>query len=869
MLQPETTPVNSSDVLNSFSEQAALRPHAECVRCADRLLSYSQVQGQAEQVAGRLRQLGVGPGSLVGVYLNRSVDLVVAILGVLLAGAAYLPVDPLIPEKRMEYMLEDAAVSLIITEPVLQPKLASHPSRCFGDLLQNGLSASGAINTEARDSSLAYVIYTSGSTGRPKGVEVPHRALSLNMGAVRQQLAIGPSDTLLAVTSQSFDVFAMEMFLALTSGCRLVLLPPNHVMQSDLLRAALEENNVTVLFGTPTLWRLVLESGWKGNPQLRGVVGGETLDPDLARSILQKIGTLWNHYGPTEATIVATTYRVQPADRSIPIGFPLPDAELLIVDAANTPVSKGTAGELLIGGDILALGYRNHPELTAARFVYLEQNGGAPARFYRTGDVARQRPDNAFEFVGRLDNQIKIRGFRIELEEIETVLAEHPDVLETAVVTHDDEQREKTLVAYYRSRSAAPVATDSLRGFLAARVPSYMVPSHFVELAQFPITVNGKIDRLDLSRRELQTEDASSAPLPPSSDPVIRDLLAIWKRILRHSAVRPNDNFFEVGGHSLLAARLFTEIRERFGVALPLATLFNAPTVEMLARVIAKPQKPAWSPLVPIRLTGCGSPFFCVHPIGGNVLIFKKLSEHLRSRPFYGLQARGLNGEETPHTNIEAMAADYLRYVREVQPQGPYLLGGYSAGGLVAFEMARLLLAAGERVEPVVLLDTYLHPRSVPPSVPRSSRPALSKALNGVSRRFWQIRSLEPDKRSSVLGRDVARLWSTIKLKTYSQSQRLGRAPFRLDAVSAFLLALQNYRPTPLNTDVILFLADENAPATAANLATVWQHLVEGTLDVIHLSVDHDRLLDEPSVTMLASEIEGRMAQHAGVRSNV
>ncbi len=863
--QPQTISVNYSVILDIFDEHAALRPDAECVKCGERILSYAQVQNQSELMAMQLNKLGIGPSSLVSIFLDRSVDLIVAIMGVLRTGAAYLPIDPLVPEKRVEYMLADAGVALVITQANLQGKLAGQRSCLFNQLLEPEHSLSVAVqDSRNADDGLAYVIYTSGSTGRPKGVEVLYRSLSRNIEALRQQLEISPADTLLAVTSPSFDVFAMETFLALTSGCRMILLPQNHVMQSELLKTALEED-VTLLFGTPTLWRLVLESGWVGNRKLRAVVGGELLESDLARNILEKVGVLWNHYGPTEATIVTTTYRVQSKDRSIPIGFPLPDAQLSIVDSTNHPVPLGSTGELLIGGEILAQGYRNHPELTAARFIHLDQGRGQSERFYRTGDLVRQRRDGAVEFVGRVDNQIKIRGFRIELEEIESVLGDYPGIVENAVVVHDDVQREKTLVAYYRSRSASFLRAESLRGFLAARVPSYMVPSHFVELKQFPITVNGKIDRVELSRRELELGNNAILPETAPSDPVVRDLLAIWKRVLRHSAVRTTDNFFEVGGHSLLAARLFTEIQDRFGIALPLATLFEAPTVELLARVIAKPENSTWSPLVPIRTTGTGIPFFCVHPIGGNVLIFKNLSERMRSRPFYGLQARGLNGEETPHISIEAMASDYLTYVRQTQPSGPYLLGGYSAGGLVAFEMARLLLAEGERVESIVLLDSYLHALSVPPSIPQNSRPALSKALEAASRRFWQIRSLGPEKRSSVLGRDLARLWSTIKLKTYSQCRNLGIAPFRLDAVSAFLLALKSYRPTPLKADVLLFLADENAPITAANLATIWRHLVKGSLDVIHLPVDHDRLLEEPSAAALASRIEDRIASHAAV----
>jgi thioesterase domain-containing protein len=314
-----------------------------------------------------------------------------------------------------------------------------------------------------------------------------------------------------------------------------------------------------------------------------------------------------------------------------------------------------------------------------------------------------------------------------------------------------------------------------------------------------------------------------------------------------------------LGGHSLLAARLFGEIQGRMRRTLPLATLFEAPTVQELAKVIAGTEAPEWSPLVPIRSTGTGKPFFCVHPIGGNVLIFKKLSECMRGRPFYGLQARGLNGQEPPNTSIEKMAADYLKSIRDVQPEGPYLVGGYSAGGLVAFEMARLIQEAGDKVGLIVLFDTFLHPDSLPPDFPQAGRPAILKPVTGLTRRLWQMRNLDPEMRLGVVARDVARVWSTIKLKAYTQCQQFGKMPFQLDTVSGFLLALRNYRPKPLNADVVLFLADENDPPASANLPDIWRRLVTGRLDVVHLKIDHDRLLDEPSAASIASMIEERL----------
>lgn len=859
MPQARAESIQHSDVINRFEEHAFRRPEAECIRLDRRILSYGKLNDLANRFYMLIKQHGVAPGQPVAVCVERSPELVAALLGVMKAGAAYLPIDPLTPDKRLDFILADAgAASLVITQPELRLRFGARSVLLTSELGSVSLSVNGApFEGEWAADDLAYVIYTSGSTGRPKGVEILHRSLALSVDSIRRELNVTASDTLLAATSQSFDVSVMEIFLALSSGARLVLFPQTQLMQGELLRTAIEEQGATVLFGTPSLWRLLLEAGWTGNPAMRGVIGGELLDGDLAQALAEKTGAMWNHYGPTETTIVATTYRITSGAGPVPIGFPLPHVHAFIVDGDNRPVPSGEAGELLLGGDILARGYRNHPELTNLRFVQLELKSGASERVYRTGDLVKQRSDGALEFVGRADNQVKLRGFRIELEEIESVLGSHSDITETAIVVYQDGADDKCLVAYYRSQIGKAPTVESLRSYLSARLPLYMVPAHFIELDQFPYLVNGKIDRLALATRALPAFE--SEPLPQvQSDPVVQELLALWRRILRLPSIQPTDNFFEVGGHSLLAARLFDEIRSRTGKSLPLATLFEAPTVEGLARVIARTCAPEWSPLVPIRTEGAGAPFFCVHPIGGNVLIFKKLSESLKTRRFYGLQARGLDGQEQPNISIEDMAADYLNSVRKVQPHGPYLLGGYSAGGLVAFEMARMLENAGEKVELIVLFDTFLHPDSLPPDFPQVAKPAILKPVTGLSRRLWQMRHLEGEMRLGVVARDIARVWSTIKLKAYTQCQRFGRTPFQLDTVSGFLFALRNYRPRPLAADAMLFLADANAPSASANLPAVWRRLITGKLDVVHLQIDHDRLLDEPSAASVASMIEER-----------
>ncbi len=862
MRQRQAESVQEDYLLDLFLEQASKRPEAVCLEFCGRQLTYAQVDSEASRIAGRLRISGARPGVLIAIYLERSLELVTAILGVLKSGAAYLPIDPTVPQKRLEFMLSDSGASLVITEKSLKAKFGSGKCCLIEDLLARRPSAALVNCTdEASGDDLAYVIYTSGSTGRPKGVEILHRGFAFNVEAIRQELCVTEDDTVLAVTSQSFDVSGLEIFLGLVSGARVVLLPPNHAMQSDLLRAAVEDSGTTILFATPALWRLLLESGWRGSDKLRAITGGENLDPWLARQLLDRTSALWNHYGPTETTIVATTCQVQPGQNPMPIGRPLPHVRLFVVDEHGDMVQRGQPGELYIGGDCLARGYRNHPELTESRFVTFASGHGVQERVYRTGDLVRELSDGQLEFLHRLDNQVKLRGFRIELEEIEALLSDHPALSESAVVVHEDDRQEKTLVAYYRLNGTASLEPDHLRSFLSSRLPGYMVPSHFVRIDRLPTSVNGKIDRTALSREELTVQDSSVLHTSPAN-PIEKELLGIWRRLLKRSSIETTDNFFEIGGHSILAARMFAEIADRFKKVLPLSALFEAPTIRLLAKIVAgETGQVGWSPLVPIRKHGTGIPFFCVHPIGGNVLIFQGLSAHMGlRRPFYALQARGLNGKEAPHTNIEAMAADYLNFVTEIQPSGPYFLGGYSAGGLVAFEMARLLQDRGQTVDLLVLFDSYLHPHSLSPVIAPNQRSAWLRATEGLARRMSQMRVLDHDRRRLVVGRDMARMWSTFKLKMYNVAKQLHLPAFPLDSVSAFLLALRNYSPRPLNVNVLLFLAAKPAPEVAKGLELIWKKLITGKLDVRHIETDHDELLNERHARLLATQIEDRFS---------
>jgi thioesterase domain-containing protein/acyl carrier protein len=458
---------------------------------------------------------------------------------------------------------------------------------------------------------------------------------------------------------------------------------------------------------TPATWRMLLEAGWTGSRRLKILCGGEALSQTLASQLLDKGASVWNLYGPTETTIWSASHQVGSATGPVSIGRPIDNTQIYILDSHFEPVPIGVPGELYIGGAGLARGYLNRPELTAEKFLPSPFAYHPGARLYRTGDVARYRRDGIIEVLGRIDHQVKVRGFRIELGEIESVLAKHPDIRQAVVTAPEDDRGDRRLVAFVVPKQESPAA-EHLRGFMRAHLPEYMVPSFFVTLEALPLTPNGKVNRQALAAAQAARSEPAHQALKPRNRLEL-ELLRIWEEVLNVRSIGINDNFFDLGGHSIIAVRLFAQIEKRFEKKLPLATLFRAPTIEQLAAYLRQEKsEPSWSSLVAIQPSGSKPPFFCVHAHGGNVLNFHDLARCLGTdQPFYGLQAQGLDGEQPRHSRIEEMAAHYLSEIKTVQAEGPYFLGGYCFGGKVAFEMARQLKASGEEVALLAVIDSY------------------------------------------------------------------------------------------------------------------------------------------------------------------
>ncbi|MEP6703461.1 MAG: amino acid adenylation domain-containing protein, partial [Acidobacteriota bacterium] len=700
-----------------FDMQAARTPQSTAVAYGERLLTYDEVNRQANQLGHYLRKRGVGPDVVVGIYMHRSIEMVVGLLGILKAGGAYLPLDLSYPVERLSFMIEDAGASIVLTQERVSSTLPDHSAE-FICLDREWSTISKENETQpvniATPLNLVYIIYTSGSTGRPKGVMITHAGLVNYLSWCTKAYAVAEGSGSLVHSPLGFDLTVTSLLAPLACGQRVTLLSEEEGI--DGLSTALSDGgDFSLLKVTPShveglSYSLAPEAAASATRAL--IIGGEALFGETLEFWRHQAPhtRLINEYGPTETVVGCCVYEVpagETAFGAVPIGRPIANTQTYVLDGRMRVVPIGVAGELYIGGAGVGRGYLKRPELTAEKFLphpFGEQPG---ARLYRTGDLARYLSAGTIEFLGRVDHQVKIRGHRIELGEIETALAQHIGVRECVVIVRDGNDRAKELIAYVVPRPDTTHSIEELRSYLRAKLPEYMVPPSFVRLEALPLTANGKVDRRALPAPELSRSDLREAFVEPR-DTLEEQLVIACEKVLARKPVGIRDNFFAIGGDSLLAVRFFAQIENRFGKKLPLATLFKSPTIEQLGEVLRGTEsKHTWSSLVPVQPEGSLTPLFCIHAGGANVLIYRPLARHLGiGQPVYALQARGLDGLMEPLTRVEDMASHYIKEMRSLQPDGPYYLLGASFGGLVAFEMAHQLNAQGQQVALLAMLNT-------------------------------------------------------------------------------------------------------------------------------------------------------------------
>ncbi len=710
-----------SSFITRFESQSLASPNALALRFEQHSMTYGELNERANGLANVLIARGIRQGQGVALFLDRTASVLVSMLAVTKAGGYYIPLDPAHPRERNERILQIAAPAMVLTNTASQdtvPATARH-LQIVVDTLPPPENPADLSNPciQHHGEHPAYVIFTSGSTGEPKGVEISHGALHNFLESMRVQPGIVATDRMLALTTVSFDIAALELYLPLLVGASIEMISSMTASDPRLLARVLDQANISIAQATPATWRILLDSGWHGRPGLKVLCGGEAMIAELAQPLAERVGELWNMYGPTETTVWSTTERIEVATTMITIGRPIQNTTAYVVNRSLCAQPIGIAGELVIGGNGLAHGYLGRDDLTSERFIADPFSTG-DGRIYRTGDVARRLPDGRIQCLGRTDSQVKIRGFRIELGEIEAAIAKCSNVATNAVLVHENSLGGRSLVAYIEWMPDGTHDISNLRMQIQGILPSYMIPSSFVVQESMPLTHNNKIDRRALADLAPCTDndgnDAHGNDDRTPRTPAEELLQTIWARVLSIERPGIHQNFYEIGGDSLQAVRIIAAAHDAGLQTTPLQ-FFRTPTIAELAEnTTARRVDGAKSDsLVALRSEGDGAPLFLVHSIPGDVIGYAELLAAMApGRPIYAFQSIGLSDPSLAHSTVEAMAAHYVEVMRRLVPEGPFHLGGWCFGGNVALEMACQLHDAGDTVDNVILLESY--PRRAP-----------------------------------------------------------------------------------------------------------------------------------------------------------
>jgi amino acid adenylation domain-containing protein len=813
--------ISSQCVHEVISSQVERAPDAVAVEVGDAALTYRQLDDRAAVIASRLVQAGAGPGTVVAVLLDRTPDLVAGIVGVLKSGAALLPLDPCQPAARNTFCINDAGANIVLTDRQLpaggDPSTATFIN--LGDLDPHA-PGQGARSSAVSSADLAYMIYTSGSTGRPKGVLIEHRGVTNLMLTMFRELGVAASDTVLSVASISFDVALVDIFCALACGARLVLATAAQATDPAALSRLIDHSGATYMMATPTTWGALVAAGWQGNRRLTVVSVGETLTDGLAQALLQRCGPVWNGYGPSEATAGTNFARVAEGD-TVTVGRALPNVRVYVTDPRGRLQPVGVPGEIAIGGVAVGRGYVNRPDEHARRFVDDPFHVGG--RLYRTGDRGRFLPDGRIQHLGRYDDQLKFRGFRIEPGEIESTLCEHPDVGCCAVVAREAPSGEQQLVAYIVGEPGCPSDAEA-RDWLRRRLPEYMVPSVFVHRSALPMTASGKLDKAALPAPS-PLQAAHLGAQPPRND-TERRVAALWGDLLATPVTDVNSDFFDMGGHSLLAARLISEVQRAFGVELSLAAfLDNGRTGAGLAELIG-----AESPSRADEVTS-GPPLHFIFADHASAMSLRHFTAQWgAAQPAHALFPEQPGGRFDRSATFEQLASQALSTIRNRQPDGPLALAGYSFGGLVAYEVARQAVDAGQQVDWLGILDT--------------EAPSMADLLRAQLTLRWRLRRMrqQPARERWVKYAKVAlrvlrsgALWPSLDDFDYRGATEI----------------VCRYRQSGHEVPMRLFVSEGSAADAEADQLG-WDEFHKGTLTVHRLVGDHTTMLELPVVEQLA-----------------
>jgi amino acid adenylation domain-containing protein len=869
-------------LLDLLSAQARRSPAATAVICGDRSASYAEIEAASDRLAQRLLQDGLAPRTRIAVLLDRSVDVVVALIGVLKAGSAYIPLDPSYPPQRLSYVLDNARPAAVISRSALmgegRPVSADDLIEVHGESPRDAMptllldvesraTETGRINL-ATPEDVAYVIYTSGSTGVPKGVQIGHRALFNFIQSMRIRPGLSAGDTLVAVTTVAFDIAVLEIFLPLVVGATVVLARESEVADGVSLRQLLESHAATVMQATPVTWRMLIDAGWQSS-HLKMLCGGEALTRRLADELLARGGELWNLYGPTETTVWSAALQIAAGSGPILLGPPIHNTAFYVLNPNLQPVADGETGELYIGGDGVAIGYVDLPAQTAERFLTDPFAPASGARMYRTGDLVRRAHNgDCLEFLGRADQQVKIRGHRIELGEIEATLLRHPEVTQ-AVATVRDEEGEPSIHAYVvLRRGDASIPADlagELRLSCVRLLPSYMHPVSISGLLQLPQTPNGKVDRRALPPPSSHTVEPVASPSSRMlQGNVEQKLAALWGALLGIRPIDASANFFALGGRSLLAAQLLTRIEGEFGVRLTLPTLFKAPTIAAQAAVLQQwtGRLYEFQQIVQLHAGGTRPPLIAIHNTG---IYCYHLAQLLGSdQPLTALQLFDPSRKDLP-PSLEDIASEYAQLIRKFQPLGPYQLIGWCVGGVLAFETARQLREQGCEVSFVGLIDAWAPGHLRRMSRVRAWMADRSYRTQLVLKDWSKVRAGEQGFRDFLRHRVlVQRLLRAVSepptLKKLFSDRHLSGEHYDRWLAAYLEAAADRYEPKPFDGKVLLLRSSREPRGWLLDRDMGWQGFVV-SIESAQLEGDHFTVFRGEGLKQLAKVLADSLAR--------
>ncbi|MFW9260821.1 amino acid adenylation domain-containing protein [Nostoc sp. CALU 546] len=877
-----------------FETQAKQTPNNIAVSFENQQLTYQELNQRANQLAHYLQTLGIKSGVLVGLYVEPSLEMIVGLLGILKAGGTYVSIVPTSGQDGLAFILEDAQISLVLTQSSLVEKFSEHQVQVISlDSDWEGIALHATENLQyyITDETLACVMYVSGGNGKPNGIAITHRNLVTHSLAISDTWELTQSDRLLILPSITCNSFIESLFPTWIAGATAILQPQELQNSTAQFFPFIAQQKITVVNLPTSFWyELVKEPSV--SPQTLPVslrlvmVGGEKVSRNAYLTWVEKVGkqVRWlNGYGSLETTLTATVYDPATATEAsntrseIPIGRAIANTKIYILDQRSQPLPVGVTGEIYISGIGVAQGYFNRLELTSEKFIPNPFSSEPGSYLYRSGDLGRYLSDGNIEFIGRLDNQAKIRGFRVELTEIETILGQFPGVQKTVVIVKEDIPGDKRLIAYVVPKEGETFGSEQLLSFLQQKLPEHLLPSAFVIAGSLPLNANGQVDRKALPALN-PTNSKIEKIFATAENPLQLQLTEIWENVLGVHPIGITDNFFDLGGHSLLAVRLFSEIEKIVGKNLALSILLQAPTIEQLANIVEREKSSKsgvaatttddvksetsipWSSLVAIQPNGSKPPFFCVHGLGGEVLRFRELAVHLGSdQPFYGLQPQGLDGKQLPYTRIEDMAAHYIQQIQTIQPHEPYLIGGYSSGGIIAYEMARQLAMQGKKVALLVLFDTYgsRNIESVPLQKPAShhwknllaiANGLIEQVKGNTERLKYQIKE--------ILWRIVFHFHLILgRPLPYSNRKFMVEEATR-QALRKYVLQVYSGRATVFRTEDGLVVGQREADAKMG-----WGKLALGGVDIYDISGIHNSIFKEPHVRSVSEKMKACIDQ--------